>query len=311
MELYKKHRPKNLSEVVGQVTAVKSLSKMLEGKQLPHTLLLTGPSGCGKTSIARILKKELNCSRQDFNEINCADAGIDMVREIRSRMNMAPLGGACRIWYLDECQALSRAGFAQQSMLKILEDTPSHVYFILAATDPSKLIKTIHTRCTEIKLGLLTYKNLLLLVKKVADAEEIAVPQSVLEKSAEMAEGSARKALVLLDQVIGLEDEEDMLQTLSSADIKHVAFDIVKALLWERPKWNTLAAIIKEVDDEPENIRRLVMAVAETEILKGGKNTERCFLILSVFEDPIFDTGRSGRAKLTRMLFEVFSNAKK
>ena len=104
MELYKEYRPKTLDEVVGQDSQVKMLQGMIKKNNIPHTLLLTGPSGCGKTTIARILRKELKCSKYDFIELNCANfRGIDTVRTINQRMMQAPMRGNTRIWLIDEC----------------------------------------------------------------------------------------------------------------------------------------------------------------------------------------------------------------
>ena len=152
MELYKKYRPKNFKRIVGQPTITEQLTSMTRSNQFPHSSLFSGPSGCGKTTLARIMRNKLDCGDQDFQEVNCADfRGIDMVRDIRNRMNLAPIGGECRVWLIDEAHQLSSQ--AQNAFLKILEDTPSHVYFMLATTDPQKLIPTIRTRCAEFKVS--------------------------------------------------------------------------------------------------------------------------------------------------------------
>ena len=138
-ELYKKHRPKTLARVVGNKSTVEALRSMLEARTLPHTLLFHGPSGTGKTTLARIVKNELGCLPTDFHEHNSSDfRGIDFIRELRSKVNLAA-AGPCRVWIIDECHQLTRD--AQNAALKILEDTPSHVYFFLCTTDPQKLIK--------------------------------------------------------------------------------------------------------------------------------------------------------------------------
>ncbi len=320
MDLHVKYRPKYLKDVIGQAETVKSLQGYLKREEVPHAILFHGESGCGKTSIARALGREMGCdNRSDFQEINAASSrGIDTIRDIQSHINQAPIKSPCRIWLLDEAHQLTRkkGGDAQTALLKTLEEPPNHSYIWLCSTEPDDLLKTIRGRCTGFKINRVKPKEMHSLLTRTLCHEYGAegngyLVSEVIEKIVDVADGCPREALVILSKVLNSNNEEEQLAIIEKTGTKHVAFDIVKALLWERPKWNTLAAIIKEVDDEPENIRRLVMAVAETEILKGGKNVERCFLILSVFEDPIFDTGRSGRAKLTRMLFEVFSNAKK
>ena len=215
MELYKKHRPKNFEDLIGQTTAVRLLSKKMKSNNLPHTVLLTGPSGCGKTTVARILKRLLKCSKGDYKEINTADhRGIEDIREVNRRMRQAPIDGDCRIWLIDEAHKLTND--AQNAFLKMLEDTPKHVYFILATTHPQKLIKTIRTRSTQIDLKSLSNKDLEKLLLSISEKEKFNLPEDVLEKIIENSDGSARKALVLLDQVIEL-DEEEMIDAIAKA----------------------------------------------------------------------------------------------
>src|SRR5581483_897674 len=198
-EIYKRFRPKKLSSVIGQETAIQSLEKML-ANNFPHAVLITGPSGVGKTTIARILKDRLGCSDMDFMERNCADfRSIDDVRDIRRRNELMPIGGRCRIWLVDECHKLTND--AQNAFLKMLEDTPKHVYFFLCTTDPQKVIKTIHTRCTQIKLNALKEETLAGIVQGIIKRANLAVDEAVVDEICKVAEGSARKALVLLDQV--------------------------------------------------------------------------------------------------------------
>jgi len=206
-ELYKKYRPKDFEGVVGQTDALKSLQQMAKNKKIPHALLFTGPSGCGKTTLARIVRRELGCGKHDFSEVNCADfRGIDMVRDIRSRMMQAPISGSCRVWLIDEAHRLT--GDAMDAFLKILEDTPDHVYFMLATTNPQKLLKTVRTRCTEISVKSLSNKDIVKLVTDVAKKEGKTLPKEVAKKIADKCEGSARQALVLLHQIIDLEIQQ-------------------------------------------------------------------------------------------------------
>jgi DNA polymerase III subunit gamma/tau len=214
-ELYKKYRPKEFRDVIGQGSAVKVLEAKLKSNNLPHTLLFAGPSGCGKTTLARIVCRKLKCSKHDFKELNSADfRGIDMVRNIRININKAPIGGDCRVWLIDECHKLTTD--AQNAFLKMLEDTPDHVYFMLATTEPQKLLPTIRTRSTEIAVKNLTRKSLQKLILFVSASALIGIDTEVLEKIIECSDGSARKALVLLDQIAELKSEEDMIEAIKA-----------------------------------------------------------------------------------------------
>ncbi len=171
-ELYKKYRPKTLAGVVGNETTVNLLRNMLEKGTIPHTILLQGASGCGKTTLARILQRSLECSEIDFIELNCSDfRGVDTIRDIAKQMHFSPTGGKCRIWLLDEVHQMTKD--AQNAALKILEDTPSHVYFLLCTTDPQKLISTIRNRCCQLSVEHLSEASLRMLIDRVLKKEEV------------------------------------------------------------------------------------------------------------------------------------------
>lgn len=224
-ELYKRHRPARFQDVLGQEEAVGMLVEMGRKGSIPHTILFTGDSGTGKTTLARILKDKLKCGDADFCELNAADdKGIDMARDLKQRSGLSPIQGPCRIWLIDECANLTSQ--AQECLLKLLEDTPKHVYYFLCTTDPQKLKKTIITRSTEIRTKPLKPAMLKKLVLDVVGKEGKQIESDVADKIADIAEGSARKALVLLHQVIDLSSEEAKLESLQKSDLKRVGIDI-------------------------------------------------------------------------------------
>ena len=291
-EFYKAHRPKTFDEVVGQRAAVSQLEKMVEGNRVPHTLIFSGPSGCGKTTLARIMATELNCGDFDFNEMNCADVrGIDAVRQIRSVMGLAPRGGDCRIWLVDEAHQLTND--AQNAFLKMLEDTPRHVYFFLCTTDSQKLLKTIRTRGTEIKVSAMPDDDVLAVLRNVVKASGVKISKEVAQRIVEQSEGSARKALVLMDQIANITDEEEQIAILSQKDIRSEAIMIARTLMRSGARWQEMATILKTCNDDAEGIRRLVMSYAAS-VLMNGKQDARAYKILVAFSEPFFNTGKPG-----------------
>lgn len=295
-EFYKTYRPKTLKSLVGQKGAVASLKKLIEGERIPHAILLTGPSGCGKTTIARILKFHLDCGDNDFFEINCADfKGIDMVRDIRRHCNLAPMHGSARIWLIDEAHKLT--GDAQAAFLKILEDTPSGTYFILATTDPQKLTRTIHTRCTEIKLNVLSEDELRTVILRVVEKENLAVGDKTIEEIVEASEGSARKALVILQQVGLLETEEEQIAAVQTTSAnKDLAISLARELIKPKASWQAVASILKGLTDDPEKVRYLVLGYCRSVMLGGGPLAFRAFQIIDVFSDNFYDSKQAGLA---------------
>ena len=308
VELYKKYRPQRFADLVGQKEVVATLTEMVKNQRVPHALLLSGGSGTGKTTVARILAKQIGCARVDYEEINAAEArGIDTVRDIAQQMNLKPMQGSCRVWCLDEAHHLTRraGGDAQTALLKILEDTPEHVYFILCTTNAQELLPTIHTRCTQIKFEPLLPRDLTSLIQRVAQAERLTLTAEVVERLVETADGSARKALVLLHQIVGLESAEDQLAVIQKPAARQQAFDIVRALLWQKTSWDEVMKVLVGVDEDPESLRHLVLANATNEMLKKGGRHARAFLVITAFESSFFASGKAG---LVRACWEVLQN---
>lgn len=295
IELYRKHRPTNLKEVVGQKAAITAIGTMAKGKGIPRVLLFTGPSGCGKTTLARILKEKLKCGDIDYQEINAAGQGargIEAVSDILKKMGMRPAKGECRLYVIDECHQLTPQ--AQEAFLKGLEDVPSHVRFILCTTDPKKLKKTIITRCTEVKLSAVSEKDLSKLVDSVCKKEGIELEDGVIRSLCAASDGSPRKALVLLHQISGIKETADQLEILEGGGTAEAqAIDIVRAIVAGKG-WNTVAPLIKACDEDPESMRRLVLGYSQSILLKGGRNMEKVAVIMEEFREPFYDIGKPG-----------------
>jgi DNA polymerase III gamma/tau subunit len=299
MSLYKKYRPRTLAAVVGQTGAVASLQKLMDRNELPHCILLTGPSGTGKTTIGRIIKRHLKCGNADYAEVDCAlvSKPLETVREIKRASNLCPIEGDCRIWFLEEAQSLSRAGFSQQAMLKLLEDVSDSVYFILATTDPQKLHRAVHTRCTEVKLSALSVPVLEELVRFVAKQEGMKVSDEVITEIVEAAEGSARKALVVLEQVGSLSEEEQHKAVLVSSLEKDQAIVLARALINPRVQWKEVAAVLKDLNSEdPEGLRNLVLVYSRSVLLGGSPLAQRAFMIIDYFSENFYDSKQAGLA---------------
>ncbi len=305
-ELYRRFRPKKLADVVGQPEAVKVLSGFFKSGQFPHAVLFHGPSGCGKSTLAYIVKDKLNCGRADFEKINCASCDpLETVRGIEQRMRISPLEGKTRVWLMEEFQALSRAGFAQQAMLDMLEFTPAHCYFLLCTTDPGKIIKAIQTRCTPVPLKGMSPENIREVLRKFwekYDGKAPSTTRDVGEKIVEMADGSARTALVLLGKVLDLGSEEERLEALEKADTSKQGIDLARKLMDGRSKWKDIAPILKGLEDDPETVRRIILGYAAAVLMNGAEN-QRAGLLLEVFRTPNWDSGKPG---LVGQCFEVY-----
>jgi DNA polymerase-3 subunit gamma/tau len=296
-ELYRKYRPQRLKDMIGQPEAVSILSNYIKTGKIPHVILFSGKSGAGKTTLARILKSKLNCSDSDFIEKNCAEArGIDDIRSIQSVMSLAPMNGTSRIWLLDEAARLTKD--SQSALLKTLEDTPDHVYFMLATTDPEGLLPTIKNRCCILPIKPISEYDLYKILKMILEKEQVGLSDVVLNKIADCADGSARQAIQLMEKALQLPTEQEQLAAIVRPESEQRAFELVQALLWQKKKWPEIAAIISAIPkgEDHEGIRHLILKNANNELLKPKGNWGRAHLIITNFSEPWFNCKLSALA---------------
>lgn len=221
--LHHKYRPQTFGDLVGQKTISLTLINALKQGKIAPAYLFTGPRGTGKTSSARILAKSLNClgsdlptpdpcgkceaclaiakgSALDVMEIDAAsNTGVDNIREIIERSRFAPVQCRYKIYVIDECHMLSTAAF--NALLKTLEEPPSQVVFILATTDPQRVLSTIISRCQRFDYRRIPLGEMVSHLKYIAQAEAIAIADEALTLVAQIANGGLRDAESLLDQL--------------------------------------------------------------------------------------------------------------
>jgi len=296
LPLHLKYRPRTFDEIVGNEEVVESLKALLRKDGVPHSFLFQGPSGCGKTTLARIVARELGCDEREFYEYNVANVrGIDTIREIIQQCRFTPIRGRVKVYVLDECHQLTKD--AQNALLKVLEDTPKHVYFILCTTDPEKLIKTIRTRCVTYSVTLLPTPKIVMLLKRVCESEGVNFSPKLLREVARASGGCPRKALVILDSVIGMEDEEEAM----AADEKFVPDEVQvveicrKLIDWRispSVKWREISRILKSIEDDPEQIRYMILNYMAKVLLDTPD--DRIAKIMALFQSSFLYTGKAG-----------------
>jgi len=289
MSLYLKYRPDSWEKIVGNTEVVSSIQNMLQKENHPHSYLLTGGTGCGKTTIARIMATELGCVGMDYNEVDSADfRGIDTVRDIRKGSQFKPMEGRCRVWVIDECHKMTND--AQNALLKILEDTPAHVYFILCTTDPQKLISTVKGRCSTFQVNPLTDKDMFRLLRKITTAEGDKLDKEIYDQIITDAMGHPRNAIQVLEQVLNVEPDLRLETARRKAEEQSEVIVLCRALLGKK-SWKEIAGILTGLkQQDPENIRRVVIGYAQS-VLLSGKTEDRCGLILEEFKEPTYNMG--------------------
>jgi len=299
MELYRKFRPKRLQDVYGQPQAIKSLKAMVTKNKIPHVMMFAGHSGSGKTTSARIMRRHIKCGIRDFAEMNCADIrGIEAIRDIRKSMHLKPMNGKSKLWLIDEAHRLT--GGAQEAMLKILEDVPSHIYFILCTTDPNKLTRTVRDRCFPVKFKPLNSsaieQSLLYIQKQIATRIDKKVQATIINQ----ADGSARRAIEMLEGVVLLANKSEQLEWLEgAAEERRQIIDLCRLLFNFKTDWPTASGLLLALTtSDAESIRWAVIGYARAILLKNNhqKLQQRACHVIQTFEGNFYDSKHAGLA---------------
>jgi DNA polymerase-3 subunit gamma/tau len=224
--LYRKYRSQTFADLVGQDAASRALQGALIGGRVSHAYLFSGSRGTGKTSAARLLAKALNCSGRkrdsaepcnkcqsclemtagsalDLIEIDAAsNRGIDEIRDLREKVNLAPALGPFKIYIIDEAHMLTEPAF--NALLKTLEEPPAHVVFVLCTTDAQKIPLTVIGRCQQFVFRRHSEDQIVARLTHIARAEKVSVDAEAMQLIARTAQGSMRDAVGLLDQLVPL-----------------------------------------------------------------------------------------------------------
>ena len=229
--LYRKYRPSSLEELVGQGDAVQLIREQIKNGNLSHAYLFSGPRGVGKTSLARIIATTIGCDPVfDITEIDAASHNkVDDVRELNDSVNfIASSPGKKRIFILDEVHMLSNA--ASNAFLKTLEEPPEHVIFILATTEPERVIETIRSRTTQIAFKRIKNADIITSLEKISKAEKINLSKDVLEYIANQSDGSLRDAINLFEQTFSTFGNKATMEQLYSILGKVTTTDLLQIL---------------------------------------------------------------------------------
>jgi DNA polymerase-3 subunit gamma/tau len=244
--LYRKWRPSQWEQVVGQEHVVQTLRNAVLGGRVAHAYLFAGPRGTGKTTMARLLAKAVNCLNADLAKRPCdecehckavnqgrfldlieidaaSNTSVEDVRDLRDKINFSPNQGQYKVYIVDEVHMLSTAAF--NALLKTLEEPPPHAIFILATTEIHKIPATVLSRCQRHEFRRIPVTDIVAQLKKMAEAENLQVEEEALTLVARQATGSLRDAISLLDQlasgggVITLELARSLLGTATSQTV--------------------------------------------------------------------------------------------
>jgi DNA polymerase-3 subunit gamma/tau len=282
--LYRKYRPQDFDEVVGQDAIVRTLKNAISSGQVRQAYLFAGPRGTGKTSLARILAKGLNCAQGptptpdktcnacvtianstslDVVEMDAASQrGIDDIREIRERVVLQPAEGRYKVYILDEAHQLTDA--AWNALLKLIEEPPPHLVFVFCTTDLSKVLPTVRSRCQTFVFSRPRLPELVRKLRRIADGEGINVPDQALALIARSGRGAYRDAESTLDQLASATENEITVQAVLQllGAVEDEALFRLCDLVVDRDTAGALT-FVEELAEQGQDLGRLVLDLLE------------------------------------------------
>ncbi len=280
--LYRAYRPQKFEDVAGQEHIITTLKHAVEENRIAHAYLFCGPRGTGKTTIAKLLAKAINCTQEfkpcdecencreialgthpDVIEIDAAsNNGVDEVRNLIEKVKYAPTKGKYKVYIIDEVHMMSTEAF--NALLKTLEEPPAHVVFILATTEPHKILATIISRCQRFDFIKLSLQDIINRMKIVIEQENQHCDDDALEMIAKLADGGMRDALSILEQCLAYND-----QHLTVQDVQHIygivslenKIDFIKVLLTKDMK--KALSLLEDMKMNGTDIKRLTLDIVD------------------------------------------------
>lgn len=336
LALYRKYRPNNFNEVVGQNYVIKILKNSLANNKISHAYLFSGPRGTGKTSIAKLIAKAVNCKNMkdflpcetcdscisykeknnpDIIEIDAAsNNGVDEIREIRDKVSLMPSISKYKIYIIDEVHMLSSGAF--NALLKTLEEPPKHVIFILATTEFYKVPETIVSRCQCFDFEKISDQDIVNKLTEIVAKEGILIEEAVLPLIAKHSNGGLRDAISMLDKLsccldkITIDDFFELRGIANDEEVKEIFSNLMEKDITElfknvdnlAHKGKNLILFAEELIDYFKNMLIAKLENEQNINIELFRSQEKVFKIIDILNETIINMKKSSYSKT---LFEV------
>lgn len=277
LALYRKYRPDNFDDVVGQDKVVKVIEHAIETNRISHAYLFSGPRGTGKTTTAKIIARMVNCTNlvdgkpcgvceccknifnnNDVVEIDAAsNNGVDEIRELRDKVNLVPTLAKYKVYIIDEVHMLTVQAF--NALLKTLEEPPSHVIFILATTEPHKIPLTIASRCQKFQFSKVSDDQIVNRLRQIVGNENVQITDDALYEIARLSDGGMRDAINFLDQLISYKDSEITIDDVYQVN-GSVSYDDIYKFIVDINAGNKseIINVVEEIDHTGKSIIKFI-----------------------------------------------------
>lgn len=285
-----KYRPVGWGDMVGQEAIVSSIRETIPST---HFYILYGMRGTGKTTVAYLIANALGCEGTGLVKINAASHNkVEHARQIENDCIYLPFEGKVSVYLFDEAHRMTPE--AQNALLTVLEEPPEHAYFIFCSTEPNKILATVKDRAANYEFKPVSKRDISVILDKVCQKEDIDLSKEAYKLVVDNSEGIPRRALVMLDQIKGLDDLEKIKEIILLGSEEEKTIRDLCRLVYKKGNWMEITNTLNKLNDDPERVRRAILGYLSKVLLNNNQPTPFIVDMMQYFLVPFYDTGKPG-----------------